>query len=168
METYRHEDEEGDWLSIAPRDRKPATALIKSSGGAEVTPAELPVITAKLYEACGQPSPVILERPSVSIPAGGEPLFCGDLSLRTYEGGVSMGLPGITAAAISPDALRRRAAFMAAYADALEAEPDPAEVDRIALVIHKASCACGSQCVRPPANDDRKAARAVLLDRRAS
>jgi hypothetical protein len=170
MKDYTYKDGFGGELEIRSGEGGCALVDMGTDDRARVSADDLPEVAGKLYEACGRSSPVILDRPSIRIPADGGPLFCGDLSLRMHEGGISMGLPGIpgiTAAAVSPDALRRRAAFMAAYADAAEAEPDPAEVDRVARIIHKASCACGSQCVAAPEGDDLKAGRAVVLDQLA-
>ena len=163
MEPYRFISENGGELWISPHGDGPSALLSAVRNGDEaevlVTRTGLADVTAKLYEACGLPSPVILERPGVSIPAGGDPLFCGDLSLRTYEYGIAMGLPGITAAAVAPGTLRRRAAFMAAYADAAEAEPDPADVGALAKAIRSALCPDSERTGLRP---DESAARAAL------
>jgi hypothetical protein len=137
METYTYKDGMGGELEIRPGEGGRALVDMGTDDRARVSADDLPEVIGKLYEACGLPSPVILERPSISIPDG-DPVRCGDLSLRMYEGGISMGLPGVTAAAISPDALRRRAAFMAAYADAVEAEPDPAGIDELTGILSAA------------------------------
>ena len=63
MEPYRHEDADGDVLTISERGGKPGTALVKARGGAEVNAADLPEIIRALHEACGLPPAVILERP---------------------------------------------------------------------------------------------------------
>ena len=65
METYTHTDEEGDVLTINRAARQAGgRAREGARGGAEVTAAKLPEVTGKLYEACGLPVPVILERPA--------------------------------------------------------------------------------------------------------
>lgn len=167
MEPYEYMDPDDRKLTIWPRNASASTdALVRIYDGdfATITVKQSAVreIAGKLYEACGLPSPVILERPEITIPANGDSVRCGDLSLRMYDGGISMGLPGVTAAAISPDALRRRAAFMAAYAEQAEAEPDPEEVEALAKVLHVAVCESGGNCVQAPPDADRKRARAAL------
>jgi len=141
MEPYRYESETGATLRVDPAGHVAMVKVTGKNGGEAWAPVDaigIPAITRAMYQACGQAPPVILPRPDISLPAAGGPLRCGDLSLRMYEVGISMGLPGITAAAISPDALRRRAAFMAAYADAVEAETDPADVEGLAAVLREA------------------------------
>jgi hypothetical protein len=124
---YEYKDRDGDRLGISQAGG--VAAIFEMYGLCRVAAGDFPEVIGEMYKAAGQPAPVILGRPEVSIPANGDPLRCGDLTLRMYEGGISMGLPGVTAAAISPDALRRRAAFMAAYADAVEAGPNRAGAD---------------------------------------
>jgi len=163
MEPWTYTDGDNGELVISTCN--PGEVTVQTQGNASlavVIADDLPEVVAKLYEACGLPSPVILERPGVSIPAGGDPLFCGDLSLRTYEYGIAMGLPGITAAAVAPGTLRRRAAFMAAYADAAEAEPDPADVGALAKAIRSALCPDSERTGLRPGESDETAARAAL------
>lgn len=137
MEPYRHEDADGDAMTISPGDGEALIVILKQLP-VRVGPPDIDGITRAMHEACGQQPPVILERPDVQIPRDGSPVRFGDFGFRLYEGDIAVSLPGIVAKAITPGALRETAAFMAAYADAVEAEPDPADVDDLAAAIMRA------------------------------
>jgi hypothetical protein len=136
VEPYVHEDVEGDRLIIAEREGKPGVALVKARGGAEVTALDLPVIVAKLYEACGLNLPVILDRPEVPVP--GSIARCGMVTIDRLRDQVTLGLYGVQPEGITPAEARVIAGYLVAYADHAETEPDPAEVEALAAVVREA------------------------------
>ena len=159
METFRHEDDEHDWLTVA--ERRGGAALVRCHpGGVEVTPDAIPAITKALYEACGMELPTAIKRQS--IPQDGSPIRYGDFQVKLSRGGVTVSLPGIEPCPIPPRAALELAAYIATYAVLAETEPDPAEVEGLATVIHRANCESGSDCIRMPDAGDRKAARDAI------
>lgn len=160
MDIYRHEDEDGDWLTITDSGDRDDAALIRAAqGGTEVTRADLPVIVAKLYEACGLPSPVILELPEV----GPESVVMARTVrawLSKAGDGVSIGIDGNSDTLTPDDAERLAAAVTALAARARAGAPDDAEVESLATAIHSATHGAG--CGLPPANCNLDAARAAL------
>ena len=89
-----------------------------------------------LYEAAGQPAPVILDRPEIDA----DRTHIGDA--RIMVGRAGRGQVQIETARlgddISPHDARRVAAYLAAYADAAGDEPGQAEVEELAAVLWKA------------------------------
>ena len=115
----------------------------------EYLPAEVPAaarrINAELHEAAGLPAPLILDR----VP---ESTFTGSIHIDG-RGRILLDPPG----PLSPEGARRFASALAAAAERGEAEPDPAEVEALAEVLHEARERCGGA-----GEWDRNAARAIL------
>lgn len=135
MEPYRHEDSDGDVLSISEREGKPGTALVKARGGAEVSAADLPEIVRALHEACGLPSPLILSRPETASGVR----WVGDVYTGRLGSKVTIGRRVEQPDELDPDDALELAAAIAANAEAIRrGEPDAAEVDDLAGVIMQA------------------------------
>jgi hypothetical protein len=160
MEPQVWADEEGDELVFAPSGEAPGRLRLhaRRGVGVYVTAADIPVIAGKAYRALGLPSPVILERPEV--PQDGSPFRFGDFGLTMRNGSVAVSLPGVEGEAITPAALRKAAAYLAAYADMAVAQPDPAEVEELAKAI-RADRATHDALPLPP-EIDKLSARAAL------
>ena len=136
MRPYRNAG--GAELWIAPGGSGIAQITVVANGCENemlVDACDLPEVVAKLYEACGLPSPVILARSSARFPEGGAPFRFGDFGFRLGPGGVSPSLPGLTAKAVPPGFLRELAGHLVALADEADAEPDPADVDELAVLL---------------------------------
>jgi hypothetical protein len=155
-----HIDGDGARLQAGRWCHAPGATLSVDNGSlVDVSAGDLPGVVAKLYEACGLPSPVILERPAV--PEGEEWKPDGNSLLRvsrdrdrltvrtTMDGG---------AAVLSPVAARAMAGVLAALAGEAEAEPDPTEVDDLAAAIRAEFQGDGT----PPTEWEKKTARAAL------
>jgi hypothetical protein len=111
-------------------------ALSVDDGGGlvDVSADDFPALAAGLYEAAGLPAPVILERPDV--PEGSFPLIHGyRLDARVNGRMVEFTMPGAEPLTLVPAAVRGIAAVLASLAGQADAEPDPAEVDRVAALI---------------------------------
>lgn len=102
----------------------------------EVPPLDLVGIAVQLFEACGQPAPVITPRPNIDtshptpyegITLSAEP----DRVVRIAMDG------GCVFRELEPHAARVLAGALVAYADAVESEPDPADVERLAQMIEQ-------------------------------
>jgi hypothetical protein len=126
MEPYVYESPSGATLRV---DISGVGAMLKVTGrnGGEawvpVEPLAVNDIAGKLHEACGLPSPVILERSSARFPEDGTAFRFGEFGFRLYPEGVAPSLPGIVAKAVPPAALRELAAHLIALADHAEAVP---------------------------------------------
>lgn len=101
-----------------------------------------------LHEAAGLPVPIVLDRVDKSV-------FSGRFHVRDrhYPGSVVVDATG----PVTFEAARRYAAALAAAVERAESEPDPAEVERLAEVIHEAREHCGGA-----GEWDRQSARTIL------
>jgi hypothetical protein len=166
MEPYKYVDADDDALTIESGiGRLSGAAIVRASDdGVGIRPAGLPVITGKLYEACGLPSPVILERSSARFPEGGKPFRFGVLGFRLYPEGIAPSLPGVVEGPMPPAALRALASHLVALADDAEAnpEPDPDEVDELAHAIRLGLYPDSDRVGLQPSESEKKAARAAL------
>jgi hypothetical protein len=138
MEPVLWTDEEGDELVLAPSAEVLGRLRLhtRRTAGVYVTAADIPEITGKLYKAFSLPSPVILQRPEVG------PKGAAARSVRAWlsnDGdGVSIGIGG-NADTLAPDEADSLAASIAVLAArARTAEPDPAEVDELAMALMQA------------------------------
>lgn len=141
---------------------------------ADVPKSEVPAAALALYEAAGLPDPLILpgvepgamlvrgphgeELADVSPSPAGSPSNAPGVmfSLHAGERRVSVRL-------IGDEPLRLASALANAMREAAaEPEPDDAEVNALALTIHKAKCGGGDGCQWAPTVDDRNAAVAVV------
>jgi len=94
-------------------------------------------IAAAMHEAAGLPAPVILERPEVTFKDGVN--RAGRIEVGRLGDRVTVGLYGIQPEELEPDVARRLAALIAVRADeAQDGEPDPAEVEELATILHDA------------------------------
>lgn len=120
-------------------------------------------IAAAMHEAAGLPAPVVPERPSPVATAlghyfGGVRVFAdgGTVRLQATE---SHSAKKYWHTRLDPAAARKLAAYIAALADAVEGEPDLAEVEELATLLHDTR----ETGVRGISGDwDRNAARAAL------
>lgn len=97
-----------------------------------VSAADLPAETAKMRQAAGLPAPVILERPEIDPDAW---LQSGPVRMGlTGDGEVMVGL-GNAQSGAAPSDIRHIAALLCAYADAAEAEPNPADLEALTGLI---------------------------------
>lgn len=95
-----------------------------------VNPAEFPEAALALYEACGLPVPVILERPE--MPASGILTELGTVYPYHSRGGLLVGVSGKeNDRYLKPGAAREAAAALAACADLEMPGPDPAELSSL-------------------------------------
>ncbi|MEV0619539.1 hypothetical protein AB0I81_39915 [Nonomuraea sp. NPDC050404] len=121
MPVYRFTDRDGDKLAISSAPNNPNTVHIARTCGVLMPADELPKFVAKLYEAAGQPAPIILDRPSPEALrewiSGGEVDAYTDLRWH------------------SPQAARERAAHLAAAADLIEAEKTNKAVSDLAVLL---------------------------------
>ena len=149
---HEHVDDEDVGLSIVSSEYRPDTAFIESHSGAYVTPADLPSVVRKLYEAAGQEPPIILSRrsPEMSWVADGG-------YVRTLL------TPGDL---MTPLDIRDLCSWYASAADLVEAETERqlAEVERelvadLATVIYESGVIADSISA---AGDGEKLARAIL------
>jgi hypothetical protein len=145
-------DESGAELHVFSSADMPGFAAIRTSDVVRLPPAGLAPVVAALYAAQGRPEPVILDRPDVS-----------GLDLASAHGfDIGRTKDGVLAFAGARWALtdaRDIAATIAAMADAVISEPDPAEVEELATLLHdtRERGTKGS-----PGEWDRTAARAAL------
>jgi hypothetical protein len=137
MEPYEYKRPNGDVLEIrgtgAAVDAIATVSVrevfAKSPSTVVVDAADLPEITGKLHEACGLPSPVMLD--SQQIPEDGSQVSYGDFRIGRDRSGVAFELHD-RATSMPPRAALVLAAYIAAYAMQADAEPDPAEVAELA------------------------------------
>ena len=134
METFRHEDDEHDWLTVA--ERRGGAALVRCApGGVEVTPEKIPEITKALYEACGQQPPTVVDLPEVTAeyrPMPGSMLKVSRLGRNVH---IEWDATNGCGSSLAPADARRFAAAIVAYAEEAETEPNPAEVEELADAI---------------------------------
>jgi hypothetical protein len=159
----------GGRLSIWPHNAGAALVRVYDGDTATVSvpSSKVPAAALALYEAAGLSEPVILERPKSGSAAilseGGGELVTVSASPR----GGPMNLPGVMLSTggvgvrlIRDEPLRLAWQLVGAMREA-EAEPDAAEVEALAQEIHQPNCDAGEQC--GPHDDERRAARALLL-----
>lgn len=163
MKPYVHEDENGNTLKLSPDGGRVEFAIDAVDAPFRAYPDDLPVITGKLYEACGEEAPLMLVLPE--IPEGGEWKPDPDSLLRvsrdrdrltvrtTMDGG---------AAVLTPAAARAMVVALAVLADEAEAEPDPEEVEELAHALRLELFPDSVRAGLKPSGADRTAARAAL------
>lgn len=161
MSAMPYTDEDGRTLQAGICEA-PDHVLLKVTDGEAVAEVcvkneDMPGVTAALYEAARFPAPVILERPEISD-AGIDAFGAAEISRDGGQVVIGCGPP----LRLAPQAARKLAALIAAYADAAEGEPDPAEVGELAEAIraeiHPGYTVHGLR----PSESDRAAARAAL------
>ena len=113
---------------------------------------KIPEFTGTLYEAAGQPAPIILPRPPE---LGTASIFPGGYSVQRDPGAVTI-LVGSEERSLTPDEARDYAAAIAARAD--EADAGKAGTEALAELLH----ACRDCCIGGPSETDRQQARAIL------
>lgn len=128
-------DEDGRTLQsgICENDRHAFLRVTDGEAVAEVcvSKADLPRVSAGLWESAGLRAPVILERPDIlalDMLPGLHFTVNGCVIEAERPGGNRQ---------FTPAAVRRLAASLAILADEAEAEPDPAEVEQLAAVVRK-------------------------------
>lgn len=127
MSEYTYNDRDGERLTIESCGERAATAVLSAPNGAHVPAADLPTIVAQLYEAAGQPAPIVLDRPAEE-----------DLRAGGWLDGKCVRAPERAIGTITPDLARAYAARMAAAADLADAEPDPQLIAHLADVVTRA------------------------------
>jgi hypothetical protein len=165
MEPYEYMDPDDRKLTIWPRNASASTdALARICDGDEATitvkQSAVREITGKLYEACGLPSPVILERPEFN--PGRSLDRIGDVQVGRLDGKVTVGLYQIQPETLTPAYARELAALIALHADQAEAEPDPEEVDALAEAIRAELYTDSSRVGLRPSESDVASARIAL------
>lgn len=100
-------------------------------------PGDLAGVAVALFKAAGQAAPVIIPRPDVDTTRSQE---VGPWLLAvTRDRGVGLARTDAPGRALAPYEARRLAGLLVAYADAAEAEPDPGDVERLAVLVTGAS-----------------------------
>ncbi|HLK00292.1 MAG TPA: hypothetical protein VKU39_10350 [Streptosporangiaceae bacterium] len=106
---------------------------------AEETPAIARMIAEAMCEAAGLPAPVILDRPAdlapVSVPSG--------VVAGIEDGTILLSVVPGRSAPLRPGDARHLAAALAHFADHVESEPDPADVEALAEAISAGMAHCG-------------------------
>lgn len=151
MKPYEYNEPGTDvLLRISPALSGDARVIIdsgKPSVHVDIDPADVPAAVLALYEAAGLPEPVMLERQG--IPQDGSQVRYGDFTVKLSDGGVTVALPGIEPLPVPPRAALSLASYIATYALLAEAEPDPAAVDALAMVLVEGTGAMGIGGARP-------------------
>lgn len=143
---WAYTDDDGNKLILAPcHDADLAGghyvhADVAADGPVCIAPGDWPRIIAAACKAAGKPEPVILERP---VPAA---LGCYSDGVRVFADGNRVRLQATEShsakeywrARLKPADARKLAACIAALADAVEDEPDPAEVEELTGVLVQA------------------------------
>lgn len=136
MEPYLVDLPCGDCLSVSGGDG--GVFLVATEGARQVrvfVPGEKFVdLSVALWQQAGQPVPVITPRPAIGTSG---PLEVHGIRLSAEPDRVVrvvMG-DGCLSRTIAPHAARALAGALVAYADAAESLPDPAEVDKLAMVL---------------------------------
>lgn len=138
MKPYTYLSETGAVLRV---DFAGHVAMLKVTGknGGEawvpVGPLEIPAITSAMYQACGQRPPVILDCPETrdeyrAMPGSALKVSRNGTLVRV-EWDVACGV----ASNLPPGNARQFGAAIIALADEAEAEPDPADVDELAVLL---------------------------------
>jgi hypothetical protein len=139
---YVHRVRPGEFIRVS---RSNTGACLVGTSAAEsgpgdsvrILPGDVPLtvrqIAEAMHEAVGLPAPLILERPC----RANCDQFRGD-GFRTYLAtGNLVGIDG-DSDDMSPAAARFLASRLAALADIADGEPDPAEVEELATLLHDA------------------------------
>lgn len=114
-----------------------------------VSKADLPSVVGALHEAAGLPAPVILERPDnpgvfLSLLDGFDFEICsGRVDVTRHATSTRSGV------LLEPAVIRGIAAALALLAEDTEREPDPADVDELAMVLAEGNGAIGLDGARP-------------------
>jgi hypothetical protein len=141
MEPYEYDQPGCDaQLVIMPTLGGDARVIVNSGHPTvyvDVPASEVPAAALALYEAAGLPEPVILPRPELPEggkwrPAEGSRLV---LSQQGNDVRVEFDITNGASSTMPPAKAREMAAVLAVLADEADAEPDPAEVDRLAALI---------------------------------
>ena len=166
MKPYKHEDDNGNEMTIDFGGFYAEVAVESADGPFRVFPESVSKIAGELYEACGLPVPVILERPApremlAAGPHGDEvvhvePSPAGHPSNRP---GVVLELGSQSVRLIGDEPLRVALALVDAMR---EAEPDPAEVEELAHAIRIGLFPGSDRVGLGVGESDREAARAAL------
>jgi hypothetical protein len=162
MEPYVYDGKYGSGrMAISQNSKEQKLAAVGVSGAlpAYVAAEDLPEIAANLYEACGLPSPVILD--PQQIPEDGSQVGYGDFRISRDDHGVAFELHG-RATCMPPRAALVLAAYITAYAMQAEAEPDPEEVEELARALRLELFPDSVRAGLQPSGADRTAARAAL------
>ena len=118
---------------------------------------DIPEVTGKLWEACGQQPPVMLGRPDLDSARDEDGwVSVAGVQLRESAAGVTVEIPGGMRTLTAAQA-RQMAAVAVAMADGGDAEPDPAEVDALESALREASGR------HDPGDEMTGIARALLL-----
>jgi hypothetical protein len=163
MEPYVYDGKYGSGrMAISQNSKEQKLAAVGVSGAlpAYVAAEDLAEIAANLYEACGLPSPVILNRSEFN--PGRSLDRIGDVHVGHLGGKVTVGLYQVQPETLTPAYARELAALIALHADEAEGEPDPEEVDELAHAIRLGLFPDSVQAGLRPSDSDRQAARAAL------
>lgn len=130
--TVLHSNEDGARL-MASRWMCGSGVILGTENGSlvDVSTDEFPALIAALYEAAGLGTPVVLERPELH-----EYTHACGISLRREGSRIFVAVPD--EASLEPGTARRLAAYLAAYADQADAEPDPAQVEELTVLLGEA------------------------------
>lgn len=99
--------------------------------------AKLEAAVAELYEDAGLPVPIILDLPVPIIlerPGLHDYTHVGGITVRREGQRVAVSLPA-REEALEPSMAHALGTYLAAYADSIESEPDPAEVEELTRVL---------------------------------
>lgn len=155
--TYRPGGEADGELMIRDGGPDDTCAVVCAPDPLEIWPGDLPRIIEALYRAAGLPAPILLDRPAVSLDEG--VAFCdGMVGASRYGNRIHFQSLGGKHEAPHAEVLDA-VAKLAAFADLVAAEPDEAEVERLAAVIHAHRFPLGEA---DPDDSDRDEARAIL------
>ena len=111
--------------------------IVFNDGDFHLPVGKLAEFVTAMHEAAGLPAPVILERPEVTFKDGVN--RAGRIEVGRLGDRVTVGLYGIQPEELEPDVARRLAALIAVRAgEAQDGEPDPAEVEELATILHDA------------------------------
>lgn len=151
-------DKTGRRLTVLRRDalnpaRVVVTGLPREDGHPDTVAfhldgeADLAEVAVAMFTADGQPAPVITPRPEVTTRRH---QFGPYLSLSVEPSRrVRVAMTGGGFEELEPSSARRLAGLLVAYADAAEQEPDPAEVDALAMVLMEGTGGMGLDGARP-------------------
>lgn len=161
------ENGDGQELEITSGDGSPpGTARITTRRGRNgngwpfyADPGDLVAIAIQLFQAAGQPAPVITPRPDVDPRAGYD---FGPVRFRVNPRARGVDVQeGVSSWHWAPSVCRQVAGCLVALADAAESEPDPGEVEALAGVLRASSVF--PEPLPPMYPDLGQLARAVLL-----
>ena len=141
---YVYNPRPGDRVTVSAAPGGRGCGLAVCADGAAMTgipaadvPGVAAGIAAAMHEAAGLPAPVILERPEVTFKDGVN--RAGRIEVGRLGDRVTVGLYGIQPEELEPDVARRLAALIAVRAgEVQDGEPDPAEVEELATILHDA------------------------------